>query len=417
MTEQKKKTIKFFEKWGEEWHPEGYNFNGPYTQNIERMSLNYKGKVGTESYFLPYNKVDLSAFKHDLLYFSPSPIARMFADQEYWSKLPQTDTKIKALSGAFIHGAWVSRILKELAELGISSYKFKKAIPELFKIYKSLWVPSGIETAPVGPGQISTYRIKGYYLPSLLFGEQGAIPEPIKTNLKDLFYNTFGISLTTARGSAYKKRILGPLKNLLINGLFLGSSIIPKPLKELKDVYKVTLNKFEQTEEYKKLNEEIKKVYESYDNYLSKVGFFDDKDNFIIKDSINENEAKRAYIQYYKTSKKYFEWLNNFYKDYPGFKDYVKQTYPEYTKWKFEKLNFDELDKVANPTMKKPPAIEKINFEILEPFPVTEKDILNKRKTKPTPEPEPTPETEPTKDFFFIDDNDDIEDFEVIFYE
>ena len=64
-----------------EWHTlGGYNFNGPGTKVLDRLSLNYKGKVGTESYFLPVNKVDRSAIQHDLLYYSPDNIARIFAD-------------------------------------------------------------------------------------------------------------------------------------------------------------------------------------------------------------------------------------------------------------------------------------------------------------------------------------------------
>ncbi len=377
MSQQINTDISLYEKISSEWHPEGYNFNGPYTKNIERMSLNYDGKVGTQSYFLPANKVDLSAFKHDLAYFSPSPIARMFADQNYWTNLPKTDTKMKALSGSFIYGAWISRIIKEAGDLGISSYKFKKALPELLKVYKSLWFPTGIELTPAGPGQIPTYRAKGYYLPSLLFGREGAIPEPLKSNINDFFRNTFGVSLTTARGGAWKKRIYQPLRNLIFYSVFLGSSIIPKPVKEMKDLYKTVLNKYEQTEEYKKLNEQVNMVSESYNKYLNTVGYFDNKDDFVIKDKINENQAKRAYIQYYKQSKKYFNWLNDYYKDYPGFKDYVKATYPNDNKWKFEKLNYDELDKVANPTMTPAPPITippKFDFEILEPYPREEQE-------------------------------------------
>lgn len=382
MSKQKKSQIKLFERLAAEWHPEGYNFNGPYTQNIERMSLNYKGKVGTESYFLPANKVDLSGFKHDLAYFSPSPIARMFADQDYWSKFPKADTKIKSLSGAFIYGAWVSRIAKELGDLGISTYKFKKALPEILKVYKSLWFPAGVELTPAGPGQIPTYRTKGYYLPTLLMGKEGIIPDPLKSNINDFFRNTFGISLTTARGEAWKKRIYEPLRNLIFYSVFLGSSIIPKPVKEMKDLYKTTLNKYEQTEEYKKLNEQVNKVSESYNKYLNTVGYFDDKDDFVIKDKINENQAKRAYIQYYKTSKKYFDWVNDYYKDYPGFKKYVKETYPNDNKWKFEKLNAEELDKVVKPVMKPAPPIVTVpnfDFEILDPFPQkeTEETIID----------------------------------------
>ena len=56
-----------------EWHVGGYNFNGPNTEVSNRLSLDYKGQVGSNSSFLPVNKLDYNAFQHDLLYFVPVP--------------------------------------------------------------------------------------------------------------------------------------------------------------------------------------------------------------------------------------------------------------------------------------------------------------------------------------------------------
>ena len=378
MSKQKKFDTSIIKGWDKEWHLRGYNFNGPYTQNMERMSLNYKGYIGTKSYYLPANKIDLSAFKHDLQYFSPSPIARMLADKEYWNNLPEGEKKAKFLSGSFIYGAWAGRMIKELAKLGITGFRVKKAMPELFKIYKSLWIPTGKET--------------GFYLPTKLFGKEGVIPKKLREELNEFFFNTFGVKLTTARGGAFKKRFKAPIINLLFNSLFLGSSLVPEPIKKFRNFYNTVLDDYKESEEFKDLKRETEKVEDSYKKYLDTVGSFNKDGDFIIKDDINENEAKRSYIDYYKQSKKYFEWLNDYYESYPNFKEYVKATYPKDNEWKFPKLNVKELDKVANPVMKKPePLIIPPDFKVLDPFPV---DVEGIRMPDLDKEPEEEPEPE-----------------------
>src|SRR5579863_10517582 len=66
-----------------EQHPPGYNFNGKGTEVENRISLNYKKSVGSHSYWLPVNYLDLVAFRHDLLYFLPSNDDRYYADDIY----------------------------------------------------------------------------------------------------------------------------------------------------------------------------------------------------------------------------------------------------------------------------------------------------------------------------------------------
>jgi len=367
-------------KSGEYGHVPGYNWNGAYTKNMERMSLNYKGKTGTESYFLPVNKLDLSAFLHDLQYFSPSPVARMYADNQYYKKnIKGSKNPTALLSKAFIWSAWAGRTMRELVKLGVSSrfiYEDILTVKDWFKFYKSLWIPTGIKTVEsMGAGSIPRYALKGKYLPSALFGRSGYVPQPYRDQLNNLFKKVFGSDLTTARGGAYRKRFIPLVMKTIGLSLMLGSNYAPRPIKGLKKLNKLILNQYTESEEYKNLNKESMKVYDSYLKYLSKVGKFDNDGNFKINDKINENEAERAYIDYYKQSKKYFEWLNTYYKDYPLFSDYVKSTYPDKQKWEIPKLNINELNKVVNPSIKKPKKIIlRPNFQVLDPFPLKQKE-------------------------------------------
>jgi hypothetical protein len=75
--------------FGDEQHPKGYNFLGPGTKNIERLSLNYDGDTGTTSSFLPADELDYQAFIHDLLYFSPDELVKAHADAEMVKALPK----------------------------------------------------------------------------------------------------------------------------------------------------------------------------------------------------------------------------------------------------------------------------------------------------------------------------------------
>jgi hypothetical protein len=353
MSKQKKQKTKYFGLYEDEIHPEGYNWNGPFTQNMERMSLNYKGKVGTKSFYLPANELDYAAFVHDLQYFSPSPIARMFADKQYFEKNIKGSKRPSAqLSRAFIYGAWAGRIGKEIGKLGVTGFKLKEAIPSLLKILRSKYIyPFGI--------QPDARRRVNPDAPRM-------IPEFHLSDILDILYTNFGIDIREDR-STIKEFV-----KMLLPSLFLGSEIVPKPIQEIKKVYKAVMDDYEESKEYKILDKETDKVKDSYKKYLDTVGSFNKDGDFVIKDNINENEAKRAYIDYYKQSKKYFEWLNEYYKDYRGFKDYVKATYPKDSEWEFPKLNPKELDKVANPVMKKAPPITlppNFKFEVLDPFP------------------------------------------------
>ena len=66
-----------------ELHPKIMNFMGPGTKFTDRISLNYKGKVGTKNYFLPSTIEDYFSVFHDLVYFIPDDSIKLIADMDF----------------------------------------------------------------------------------------------------------------------------------------------------------------------------------------------------------------------------------------------------------------------------------------------------------------------------------------------
>lgn len=352
MQKQKKK----LPSW-EEWHVPGYNFNGAYTENIERMELSYKGNVGTESYFLPVNKLDLGAFKHDLLYFSPSAIARMYADQQYWKNHIKSEASEYAgagtltLSNSFIYSAWAMRMTKEATKLGVTVKIAESSLKSMFKSlltsYKSFWIPTSFDSTDL--------KFKGFYLAGKLFNTKTGIIEDRHIYNK-IAKEWLGTDLRTARGQAFYKSFI-PLVNQILGLTFMyGSSYNPKGIIEATKLHKLILGDYIESQEFKKVNEEVEKVTDKYEKYLNSVGRFE-KGTFMINDDINEKQAKKLYVDYFKQSRKYFSFINEFYKDFPGYKEYVQATYPDKNKFPLPKLDKSKLDMVANPINRKPPTI------------------------------------------------------------
>jgi hypothetical protein len=125
-----------------ELHPIKMNYMGPNTKLEERVSLNYKGKVGTENYFLPSTLADYFSFFHDLSYYVPLNIIQLVGDIEYLENLEKHTTKdffsnigkqgiglqtIKRISQEELKDR---EIVESTAELG---YKFLNQIYEIRK--------------------------------------------------------------------------------------------------------------------------------------------------------------------------------------------------------------------------------------------------------------------------------------------
>ena len=263
-----------------EWHLPGYNWNGPGTSIYKRIGLSYKGGVGSESYFLPVNKLDLAAFEHDLLYYSPNNIARAKADEIYLKSFrgaKVADATSRA-SNVAIWTQLIGRTYLPLAKVGASTHLGGKALRKLLTAY-----------------------------------EQGQRP-----------------------GAG----------NLMSVITLMSTTDVFKPVKGVKDVYNSIMGQFEGSREFWVLKGANKEVLDSYKIYLSKVGDFNDSDEFVVKKNIDRSEAQKAYRDFFKSFKTYIKFTNDFYKDTDGFEPY-----------EIPKLNTHNLEKVSEPVSSTPPVI------------------------------------------------------------
>ena len=118
---RQQKTVSYLPSYDEK-HTSGYNWNGPGTKIYDRISLKYKGKVGTKSYWLPINKLDMQAFQHDLLYYSPNNIVRAYADSTYVEGLHHSKASRVSIypSVAAINAQRAARIVSAAAPIPIN---------------------------------------------------------------------------------------------------------------------------------------------------------------------------------------------------------------------------------------------------------------------------------------------------------
>jgi len=352
MSYKKQKVVNYSPNW-KEWHPPGYNFNGPYSKVEERLSLNYTGNVGTSSYFIPVNRLDYTAFQHDLYYYSPDNLIKAYADDIYLkdfknikNELMHSVTYTKMLSATTIGSMMVGRLLKIPGQASIYIYKTYNGLIDsknfLVKAFKS-----------------TTYAGK-YFNPTT------GIASPEK---KKLALDLFGIK-GAARGP-HAKRYRRDIEKAVLTGLFFfGTGYFTKPIENIVELWNYLLTNIQVSEEWKAIQKENNLVMDKYKTYLDIIGKFDENHDFVVKNDIDESKAKKAYEEFYKQFGKYISFVNKNYDAYDGFKTIET---PE--------LNKSKLDIVASPVVIPPPDV-KISKEINEQFEDIKKNIEDKTLTE-----------------------------------
>lgn len=111
-----------------ELHPKNMNFMGPGTKFRDRISLNYKGNVGTENYFLPSTIEDYFSFFHDLPYFIPDDYIKYKADIEFLNNQEKYGkwNKNKLLAMGGISTRALERTIKNINTLLSEKERIKK---------------------------------------------------------------------------------------------------------------------------------------------------------------------------------------------------------------------------------------------------------------------------------------------------
>ena len=348
---RKQKTKSYLPSFKER-HSPGYNWNGPGTSIPQRISLTYKGSVGSESYFLPVNKLDLSAFQHDLLYYSPDSVTRTFADWEYLKYINgnfKPSTPVYLMSKLLIFSQISKRILYQGASIGALAFMTKKKFMNSLEYFKKVFT-----TPPVqGFGSLGGY---------LLNPVKGVAPQSVKDIMRFYFniQGTRGGNLAKFRKDFYFKFL--PLL------VMYGASPLTKPVTDVKKMLDIILVGYGKTEEWSDFKAENDKVFNKYQDYLKSVGGFDKDDNFVINHTINNELAQEKYKEFFKEYQSYLGHVNKKYIQTPGFESY-----------KIPKLNTENLDIVSLPITSEPPSYklsdaEKQNIKnMIDPDKVFEK--------------------------------------------
>tara|TARA_R110000851_G_scaffold18394_3_gene57851 strand:- start:2984 stop:4225 length:1242 start_codon:yes stop_codon:yes gene_type:complete len=384
---RKQKTQKLFPSLGEK-HIPGYNWNGPGTKIYDRITLNYKGRVGTDKYWLPKNRIDLSAFRHDLLYYSPSNIVRAYADHEYLNSAGKSH-----ISETVIGAQLVKRVAVELGKVGVRTFLAGKgAITALRTI---------LTTAPVkGSGAIATFMFNK---------KKGYMPSTVKLLVKKYIPSIAGAK-RGHRGKALKDLVfavgyLASVADVKYYGLP-GDTI-----KSLKDLWKLISTTFEGSEEYKEIKTENDKVVKKYEAYLDTVGKFDKSGEFVLRvggksTPASDPHSQSKYEDFFSSFEQYIKMTNDQYKGRAEFEPYPT---PVLNK---ENLNIveskpDELPLISmtNPAMDKVDVdrkdLRKVYGDMLDPPKVEISKIEELEPSQPWDEPI----EDPTKEYERIFDN------------
>ena len=348
-------------EWFGENHMRGYNFCGGGTKVMERFSGTYKGKVGTNYYWLPRDIVDMVCIKHDLRYYDESTENKLMADyfmtcelKTLFDKHPKAKTNErlkKRLSDAngLMEGKLLATILWTAVVGGFGTASFKD-------LSQYLWTDLIARTPMANmfndPSKTNVNRRKrrifNQELENLermneetdeqyenrkekmdrfrkaLQKRTGTFPEfdwadwaqqrlltRVITNVgRRLGYRqrlTGGASTPTQSRFAYNpnRPLLGQRDNLMSSlwfwlkfggrGITEGGVVyyaIGELLRQVKDVLQPLFagHRMDRTE-----------AIEKYEEYLKRVGKFDDNGDFALLDNIDHEEAENKYEEFFNT--------------------------------------------------------------------------------------------------------------------
>ena len=284
-----------------EYHIGGYNWNGKGTDVDDRISLKYKGSVGSKSYFLPVNKLDLAAFQHDLHYFSPNPLTLAYADQRYLEFMRDNSFR-------------TSPVITISQALIAAQYNTRNAYSAVLQ---------GLEIKDLGAGLAETVKL--------------AVP-------------VFNYVRPAAGGRGRLSNIMSVLSipSIIDNAQKLPSvaTEVRNKINKFKDQLSATYYK---SDEWIAVSGENTKVFNKYQKYLDKVGYFDKNDEFVVV-SRDRAEATQAYTDFFNSYVDYIKWVNGYYKDYKG----------DFSAYKIPTINKKKLFTVSDPVPITPPIIETI---------------------------------------------------------
>ena len=291
-----------------EQHPPFMNYMGPNTKFEDRISLNYDVRPiskGTENYMIPTSESDYYSFIHDLLYYAPNDKVKFNADLKY---------------------------LKEI-------------------------------TAPVGFLGIGAQFLKRGVT---TFGELGFNLNALYT----VIMNNIDVieRLITTR----QINITDFLKKIVIPGYISASFLYPKSVESYHKSLEKINNQFVSKKEYNEILPEVNKVQKKLDKYLDTVGKYKpitsktSEKYFTVDKNIDTEKSKKAYEEFYNQVVEYFNFMNNKYKNTPGYKQV-----------EIPSLNMNRIEDASNPKQVSR-TIDEMIIKTIEGATEEVKDFFNK---------------------------------------
>lgn len=263
-----------------ELHPPYMNYMGPKTKIEDRISLNYDVRPiskGTENYMIPTSESDYYSFIHDLLYYSPNDTVKFNADKKY-----------------------ISDVKSSIGLLGIGAQFLKRGV--------------------------TTFSELGF-------------------NLNNLYKVIMGnIDVIERLVTTRQINIVDFLKNVVFPGYISASFLYPNTKESYRKSLEKIYNQFVSKKEFNVVLDEVNKVKNKLDKYLDTVGQYKpitsktSEKYFTVDKNIDTEKSKKAYEEFYNQVVEYFNFINNKYKDKPG-----------YTQVEIPPLNMNRIEDASNP--------------------------------------------------------------------
>jgi hypothetical protein len=328
----------------EEGHPMGFNYLGPGTQLAKRFSLNSTSRIGSTSPFLPTSKLDYQAFLHDLLYYSPNDLIKAWADDKLLKSLKDlkdSGAGIKTLVNLGIEAQYKRRLTNAAIDLGLITAGVYESGPAFLKQLRNVYTNKKFEDYILKPMNFERFSAGKLFNP-----RTGTMPQPIK----DVFAK---MGVRGTRRGRQDRTLFSAARAIFPVVWFAGVRGLLKPFAEFKYAYDRWSSAIESTKEFKKQINELEKVKKAYDKYLDEVSNVVDG-QYLIKKNINERQAQRAYIKFFREYRKYLSFNKKQYEDNKEYKEQLKNI-PELVN--LPELNTKNLNQVSNPAHVKAPTI------------------------------------------------------------
>lgn len=276
-------------------HLKGYNFCGGGTQVMKRLSGTYDGTIGTNTFWLPRNKVDMICLEHDLRYYYTTSFRIIKADFAMSSALtslsnskelsPSTATALNVAKESILSKAWYL-MLKWGVVNGFKAFGVKKYLTWFARniFLRTNMAQMFNDPNAVRPSEWATYAQNNPLLSMVQQYGRGRGLRGIRTGVVPAEAYNRHLPIYNQGGGGIIQSAWWLLQMMMKNvaGTGATTSLIGTLFKSGKDM--MTTNPID--------NDNLVNLYKAY---LEQVGKFLPNGDFVIYKNIDHNKAKEFY--------------------------------------------------------------------------------------------------------------------------